>query len=461
MAVLVLDKRKKPLMPCTERRARLLLTRKRAIVHRRYPFTIRLKDREDGRTQPLRLKIDPGSKTTGLALVREDANGGQHVLWLAELEHRGSVIRGRLIARRAFRRRRRAQLRYRPARFDNRRRTDDHLAPSLRHRVDTAMSWIGRLRRLAPVTGMSQGLVRFDTQAIQNPEITGVEYQQGALAGYEVREYLLEKWSRQCAYCGAKDVPLEVDHIHPKSRGGSDRVSNLTLACHECKQVKDNRKVDEFLANRPDRMATILAKAKAPLHDAAAINSTRWALYNRLKDTGLPIETGSGGRTKYNRSQLNIPKTHCLDAACVGELKTLLGWDAPVLNIKAAGRGSYQRTRLTQHGFPRGCLTRSKRHFGFQTGDLVKAAVPSGKKVGIHLGPVAVRKSGSFNIQTLHGVVQGIGHRNCALIQRADGYGYAIKPKIAERKDAGTGAVSGRRAIPPRHKCPGSPARKR
>lgn len=116
---------------------------------------------------------------------------------------------------------------------------------------------------------------------------------------------------------------------------------------------------------------------------------------------------------------------HALDAACVGDVDAVEGWQQPVLQIKATGRGSYQRTRLTKHGFPRGYLTRSKRVQGFQTGDRVRAVVPSGKKAGTHTGRVAVRAAGSFNLQTPQGVVQGIHHRHCTLIQRADGYGYS------------------------------------
>ncbi|MEY2335712.1 RNA-guided endonuclease IscB [Acidithiobacillus ferrianus] len=241
MAVFVLDKRKKPLMPCSEKRARLMLQRGRARVHRMMPFTIRLVDRlqADSVLQPLRLKLDPGSKTTGLALVREwetvDSTTSEIVraitiLMLLELKHRGHAIRDALTSRAAFRRRRRGKLRYRPARFNNRTRAEGWLAPSLQHRVDTTMAWVNRLIRLAPVTALSQELVRFDTQAMQNPEISGTEYQQGTLLGYEVREYLLEKWGRECVYCWAGQSPLEIDHIHPRSKGGSDRVSNLTIA---------------------------------------------------------------------------------------------------------------------------------------------------------------------------------------------------------------------------------------
>jgi 5-methylcytosine-specific restriction endonuclease McrA len=448
MAVFVLDKRKKPLMPCSEKRARLLLERGRARVHRLVPFTIRLVDRlqEESALQPVRLKLDPGSKTTGIALVREFEETSEihkiaHVVFLAELHHRGDAIRDALTQRRAFRRRRRANLRYRAKRFNNRRRPEGWLAPSLRHRVETTLSWVERLCRWAPVTALSLELVRFDTQAMQNPEISGVEYQQGTLFGYDLREYLLEKWGRKCAYCGKENVPLEIDHIHPRSKGGSDRVSNLTLACRPCNQRKGNLPVEQFLAKHPERIRKILAQAKAPLRDAAAVNSTRWALYQRLKAMGLDVEVASGGRTKYNRHRLQVPKEHCLDAACVGQVDAIQNWQQPVLSIQSAGRGSYQRTRLNRHGFPRGYLTRSKSAFGFQTGDLVRAVVTTGKQAGTYLGRVAIRASGSFNIQSATGLVQGIHHRFCTRIQRADGYGYSWNKDSIVKGDAGTGAA--------------------
>ena len=437
MAVFVLDKKKKPLMPCSEKRARLLLERKKAVVHKIAPFTIRLKERVGGAVQPVRIKIDPGSKTTGIALVREEtvvspeageAETTAHVLFLAELTHRGGAIRDRLTARRAFRRRRRSNLRHRAPRFDNRTRTEGWLPPSLQHRVDTTASWVTRLRKSAPVSAISQELVRFDMQKMENPEISGAEYQQGTLAGYEVREYLLEKWGRTCAYCGKTDVPLEIDHIHPRSKGGSDRISNLTLSCRLCNERKGSNPVETFLAKKPEVLSRILAKAKAPLRDAAAVNTTRRALFESLKQTGLPVEQASGGLTKWNRTRFGLPKTHSLDAACVGDVDRIEGGNRPVLGIKATGRGSYQRTRLDACGFPRGILTRNKAPFGFQTGDLVRAVVTRGKKIGTYVGRVAVRASGSFNLQAGSGVVQGISHKVCRLLQRADGYGYSLAP---------------------------------
>lgn len=418
-------------MPCSEKRARLLLKRKKAVIHKAAPFTIRLKERVGGAVQPVRIKLDPGSKTTGLALVREEKNVSSetgeekttaHVLFLAELTHRGGLIRDRLTARRAFRRRRRSKLRYRAPRFNNRTRSKGWLAPSMQHRVDTTLSWVERLRKLAPVSCISQELVRFDVQKLEDPEIAGYEYQHGTLAGYEVREYILEKWGRACAYCAKKDVPLEIDHIHPKSRGGSNRVSNLTLACRSCNQRKGSQDVNAFLKKDPETLKKLLAKAKKTFCDAAAVNSTRWNLFERLKRTGLPVETGSGGLTKWNRTRLGLPKTHALDAVCVGSVFRVEGFTRPALSIKAMGRGSYQRTLLDTYGFPRGFRSMTKALFGFQTGDLVRAIVPKGKKIGNYVGRVAVRTSGSFNIQTNSGVVQGISHKLCKLIQRGDGY---------------------------------------
>ena len=440
MSVFVLDRRKQPRMPCTEKRARLLLGRRRAVVVRAYPFTIRLKDRTGGITQPVRIKIDPGSKTTGIAVVRENGQK-QHVLALMELAHRGRQISKSLEQRRAFRRRRRNQLRYRAPRFLNRTKPKGWLAPSLQHRVDTTRSLVNRLWALAPVTAVSQELVRFDTQKMENPEVSGVEYQQGTLLSYEIREYLLEKWGRECAYCTEKDTPLQIEHIDPKANGGSNRISNLTLACRPCNREKNRKSLVSFFAtskrlkNHQARLDRILKQCKKPLRDASAVNSTRWALHQALKQAGLPVEVSTGGRTKFNRCQLRIPKTHALDAACVGEVEIVEGWDIPTLAIKATGRGSYQRTRLTRYGFPRGYLMRQKKVQGFQTGDMVRALVPTGMKAGTWLGRVAVRKTGSFNIQTPGGAIQGISYRHCTLTQRADGYGYHIQPN--QRKEEG------------------------
>ncbi|NEO03924.1 MAG: HNH endonuclease, partial [Moorea sp. SIO3I7] len=264
------------------------------------------------------------------------------------------------------------------------------------------------------------------TQKMENPEISGTEYQQGTLYGYEVREYLLSKWNRKCAYCGVTDTQLEVEHIKPKSKGGSDRVSNLAIACRKCNQIKGNQEIEQFLSGKPDVLKRILSQAKRPLVDGAAVNSTRWKLYNELKALGLPIETGSGGLTKYNRCRQNLPKTHWLDAANVGEVDTLYIESYQPLLISAKGHGTRQMCRTNKFGFPTRYVPRFKFVKGFQTGDIAKAVVTKGKKIGTYTGRIATRKTGSFNISTKHELVQGISHKYCSIVHRKDGYSYSF-----------------------------------
>ena len=431
MAVVVLDPHGAAIMPCSEKRARGLLERGRARVHHPVPFVIRLTDRTTSTCvfQPRRIKRDPGSNITGIALVRETGNAGVAGLTRFELIHRGRQISEALTARRSLRRRRRGKLRDRAPRFLNRRKPAGGRAPSWQHRVDTPMAWVRRFQRWAPISAMRMASVRFDVPAMENPEISGVEYPQGTLAGFERRDYLLAKEDRKCAYCDKEHVSLDLDHIHAKAKGGSNRVSNLALSGVPCNEAKAARPIAEFLTHDPKRLARIPAQAKRPLQDAAAVNATRWALFNALKSTGRPIETGTGGRTKWNISRLGVPKTHALDAVCVGVVNTVQDGQRPTLTLKATGRGRYPRTRSNAYGFPRSHLLREKSIKGFQTGDLVVATVTIGQKIGVPTGRVAIRRTGSFNVQTAQGVVQGIDYKHCRVLQRADGYGYLTTGK--------------------------------
>ncbi|MHB8225001.1 RNA-guided endonuclease IscB [Acidithiobacillus sp.] len=454
--VLVLDKNREPLMPCHPARARELLREKKAAVFRRFPFTVILKYRDGGDKQDLTEKLDPGSKKTGIALVALFVRRGPTVIWVAELEHRGASIRKALEQRSGHRRHRRGNLRYRKPRFGNRTRPAGWLPPSLQHRVDTTCTWVARCCRWAPVTSLSQELVKFDLQAMQNPEISGTEYQQGTMFGYEVKEYLLEKWGRTCVYCDAENVPLEVDHIHPKGKGGTDRVTNRAIACHDCNQEKGQQPLDLFLktgkgrrrrtlvnakafagkdakkiaqrkTHEENRLQRIQSQAKAPLKDAAAVNITRWALFRALRETGLPVEVGSGGRTKFNRSQQHYPKAHWIDAACAGEsgASVRLDPDHRPLLIGTKGHGERQRAMLDKYGFPVGHKSVAKFSQGFQTGDMVRAVVPKGKFAGKHVGRVAIRARPSFALSTTALEKPFDVHpKHLTMLQRSDGYAY-------------------------------------
>jgi 5-methylcytosine-specific restriction endonuclease McrA len=428
MFTFVLDVNKQSLVPCHPAVARKILDQGKAAVFRRYPFTIILKEAKETVKQNIRLKIDPGSKKTGLTILQNNK-----VIWAAEIEHRSQAIRSRLDARRSLRRsRRNRKTRYRQPRFLNRTRSAGWLPPSIESRVANVMTWVNRLMRLCPITDISLELVKFDTQLLENPEISSVEYQQGELAGYEVREYLLEKYSHQCAYCGKTGKPLEVEHVTPKSRGGTNRISNLTMACHECNDEKDNLLPSEWRnvllasgnAEKATNLDKVMTNCKNPLKDAAAVNITRWALYGKLKAIGLPIERGTGGRTKFNRTRLDLPKEHWLDAACVGSSTPGILTVAvnSVLQIKATGHGKRQRCITDKFGFPKGHAPSAKTFMGYQTGDIVRAVVPKGKYAGVHTGRIAIRHRPCFKLDGF-----GVHPKYLRLLHHADGYEYSTR----------------------------------
>jgi 5-methylcytosine-specific restriction endonuclease McrA len=420
--VFVLSKTKKPLMPCKPSRAKRLLDSGKAKVYRLQPFTLILTEREDGDVQEIELKLDPGSKTTGIALVAHFKNQGYVLLWASNLEHRGHLVKKKLDSRRASRRSRRSRkTRYRKPRFLNRTRPQGGFPPSLLSRVHNVLTWAKRIIKACPIRKIEVETVRFDPQKMGNPEISGIEYQQGELEGYEIREYLLEKFNRTCVSCKKRGVPLEMEHVFPKSRGGSNRVSNLAIACKPCNEKKGRQTAEEF--GYPE----IQALCKKSLKEMSAVNATRFKMGEELKKFGLPIRFWSGGRTKRNRVFQKYEKAHWIDAVCVGESgeKVTIEEGHEALEIKAMGRGSRQRCRVDKYGFPRTCAKSSKQVHGFQTGDLVKAVILCGKHAGRYVGRVAVRASGSFNL-TLKGgrTLQGIHWKSFQLLQRVDGYAY-------------------------------------
>lgn len=419
--VFVLNPDKSPLMPCTAKRARKMLEAGRAAVFRRYPFTIILKSESAKQSQPLTLKLDPGSKTTGMALVLEGKTG-RKCIWGAELAHRGLAIKLKLQARRALRSSRRSRkLRHRPARFQNRTKPAGWLPPSLMHRVLTVKSWVKRLDRWTPLDSFSMELVSFDMQKMMNPDIQREEYQKGTLFGTEVRAYLRQKWDDKCAYCDRKGE--EVEHLVPRSRGGSNRISNLVWSCRKCNDLKDNLTLEEFLAKKPAVLRRIQEQQRASLHDAAAVNATKYRLLEELRTFGYPVETGSGAQTSFNRTQQGYDKAHWIDAACVGESgeQVAVRRLSPV-KITCMGRGSRQMCGTNKYGFPTRHKTHQKVFFGFKTGDIVRAVVTTGKKAGTYIGRVSVRATGSF----LFPQVDGIHHRFCTTLHKGDGYGYSF-----------------------------------
>ncbi len=291
MKVFVLSCEGSPLMPTTPRRARIFLTTRRAHVVTREPFTIQLRFETTTYTQPVTVGVDTGSHTVGIA-----ATTNREVVFQAEMLLR-TDISGKLTQRRQYRRRRRSRkTRHRAARWANRRRASGWLPPSLRARAEATVK--------------------------------------------AVREHLLAKWQRQCAYCQTSGVPLQVEHLIPKSRGGSDRASNLVIACDLCNKRKGSRTAEEF--DYPE----IQAQARVPLKDAAHVSSIKTVVVKLLAQQfrAERVAVRYGYETNYQRIQvLNLPKSHANDAvaiACaVGERVIPT---QQIYQIRCVPRGNYQ-----------------------------------------------------------------------------------------------------------------------
>lgn len=413
--VLVLDTNRQPLAPCHPARARELLTKGKAAVFRRYPFTIILGHVPPGSINDnFELRLDPGSKTTGIAVISKGQRGNRCVLGI-NLHHRGEAIKKALFDRASYRRSRRARkTRYRQIRFLNRTRPKGWLTPSVLHRVLTTQTWIDRLTRYCPITTAKEEEVKFDTQRLVNPDIMGKKYQNGPLFNTEMREYLLKLYNHTCQYCTgiSGDKVLEREHKHPKSRGGSNSLSNTTLACKICNDRKGNLTPEEFLVwignkygSYFDALRKNLPKVIAGKHpsmkDAAVMNATRYRLRNYLTSLGLQPTLHRGWYTKRNRLDQHYRKDHWIDAACVGEIgsRVYIPNHMRCLSVKATGHTRRRMVLPDRYGFPRGKSKGPSRVKGFKTGDIAKVSIPKGKHAGTHVGRVAVRKTGHFNLK--------------------------------------------------------------
>jgi 5-methylcytosine-specific restriction endonuclease McrA len=410
--VFVLNRDGKPLMPCTAGKARRLLKKGKAKVVNLTPFTIQLLYGSSGYKQDITLGIDAGYSKVGYSAI----TAGKELI-AGELELRNDIKR-LLEKRRAYRRERRSRKWYREPRFDNRCRKDGWLPPSLEHKLQSHIKLIERLKRILPIRRVVVEVASFDAQKMQNPEIKGVEYQQGELQGYEVREYLLEKWNRKCAYCGKANVLLEIEHIIPKSRGGSDRVSNLTISCHDCNLKKGNKTAAEF--GHPE----VQKQAKEPLKATAFMNAICWKLVNLL-NCGWTY----GGITKYNRTRLGLEKSHVNDAFVIagGSSQKRSGYILKGKQVRRQNRSLYKANLLRGGRKKRNTI---KEVNGFRRFDKVLY----GKLKCFIFG---LRSSGYFDLRDIEGnkIGEAVNSKKLRLVERARGRMEEVRRAIPPRPE--------------------------
>ncbi|MHB1805482.1 MAG: RNA-guided endonuclease IscB [Thermoplasmataceae archaeon] len=362
LRVPVINMRNEPLMPTTPGKARKLLKQDKARVISSSPFTIQLLYATGETKQPVRLGTDSGFKHVGFSVVteRRELISGEAVIRtdIPKLNQEKAM----------YRRNRRDKLWYRQPRFMNRgNKKEGWFAPSVDHKLQTHMRLIGKLKRILPISDVIIEVASFDTQKMQNPEMSGMEYQQGELQGYEIREYLLEKFHRKCVYCGKTGIPLEIEHLTPRSRDGPDTVNNLAISCHNCNQKKNNLTAEEF--GYPE----VRKRALITMRDAAFMNTVRWKL---TQLTGS--EHTLGFITKKNRISLGLDKTHVNDAFVIAggtdQIRTL----PFTITQRRRNNRSIQTNRK---GF-RPSIRRKR--YAFQPGDMVLHDHERFSVVGVH-----------------------------------------------------------------------------
>jgi len=439
--VFMVSKNKQPLAPTSNARARMLLKKGKAVIYKHFPFVICLKENKKCEKEFV-IKIDPGANITGIAIV-----DNIQAFFFFELIHRGKMVKKSLIQKKGVRRsRRQRNTRYRKVRFLNRRRKDGWLPPSVKSRVNNIINFVKKYQKYIPLKKCVIEHVSFDVANMSaDTDLSGKEYQEGSLYQTTLRKFIFKKYDNRCVYCqgasgdrklevehvrcvycqGASgDRKLEVEHVLSKAKDGTNSIHNLVLSCNTCNDKKDALSLKEF-GKIMGKDYSHLEPKKTP-KDAAIIQSARNYVIIELSKL-LEVSIGYGWQTSYQRKEVGLPKEHYYDALCVGDTYNYTIKTDKVLIVKANGRGNRQMCLMDGYGFPRTKAKSTKSYQGFQTGDTIKAIVPSGLKQGKYLGRVAIRSSGSFNITTKNNIIQGIGYQHCKIIQKSDGYAYNMK----------------------------------
>ena len=314
MKAFVLSKEGRPLMPTTPCRARHLVKAGKAVVAKASPFTIRMAIETTTEVEQVTLGVDAGSKHVGLSASTEAEE-----LFRAEATLRDDIPQ-LMTARRQSRRTRRSRLRYRPARFDNRKRPKGWLTPTMETKVRTHENVIDKVCSILPVSKIVIESASFDIQKIRNPEVEGEEYQQGEQLGYEnVKAYVKARDGFRCRSCGSRDH-LEVHHIMQRKDGGSDRPANLITLCHDCHAHHHD-------GSRP---LDIPFQGKKGFRAATEMSTMRWALLDRVRKAhpDIPVEETYGYVTNWRRNHLGMEKSHSNDAFCIaGNLNATRCWE--------------------------------------------------------------------------------------------------------------------------------------
>ena len=305
--VYVLNKNGLPLMPTHKLgKVRHLLKDGRAKIVKRNPFTIQLNYECGNYTQNVTLGVDAGSKHIGLS-----ASTQKKELYCSDVELRNEIVE-LLSTRRENRKKKRNRLRYRPARFNNRAasKKEGWLAPSVRQKIDCHLKVIEEICKILPITEIIVEVAAFDTQLLKAQEegkaINGADYQNGEMAGYNAREYVLFRDNHECQHCHgkSKDKVLEVHHLESRKTGGNAPNNLITL----CKTCHEKHHKGEIILKQ---------KRGTKYNDSTFMGIMKWSLYNQLKELYPNVKMTYGYLTKHKRIEKGLSKEHYNDAYCI------------------------------------------------------------------------------------------------------------------------------------------------
>jgi hypothetical protein len=334
--VYVINKDGRPLMPCRNVIARLLLKDKKARVKRTYPFTIKLLNQvENSYTQELTLGIDTGSSKIGSAVVDQSGN----TFYISEIEIRNDITE-KMTRRSKYRRNRRnRKTRYRECRFLNRLNSTkkDRFSPTIRSKIDSHLKEIKFVKSILPISKIILETGNFDPHALKNPEVLKNKklYQKGLNYGYaNTKAYVLDRDNHTCQNCKnkSKDKKLEVHHIIYRKNGGSDEQDNLITLCKSCHDGVHSKNL--ILKNK--------GKIKGYLKHATQMNSIRIQLLKLLPEAKETF----GYITKENRQNLGLPKEHYIDAIVIASNGGVVNYNIKeIIYKKSISDGDYQQTK--------------------------------------------------------------------------------------------------------------------
>lgn len=341
MMVYVLDMNGRPLMPTHNgAKVRVLLKQKRVKVVSKCPFTIKLLYESTNFTQPLTLGVDTGSKYVGSAVVDDTTS---EILYESQTELRDD-IKSKMDRRRQFRRARRSGLRYRPKRFDNRKasKRKERYTPTLTSKFQGHEREITFINSILPISSIILEVGEFDPHLLQDPSLASHKwgYAKGELYQQEnFKQAAKARDGYKCQRCGKKNCRLEVHHLLPRSRGGSDKLANLITLCSDCHRLAHSSE-EQLLAFQKK----FGKRAKGTLRYATQMNTLRLMLQKEYPNAGLTY----GFITKEMRRAFGLDKSHIIDACCIASIGVEFhDGNSNKYKKKCVPKGDYVRTNTT------------------------------------------------------------------------------------------------------------------